>query len=76
MATKKECAKLQEQLRILGLQQERLEDEMLEATILAEQNGLEAQSVKEQWQTTLLTRVPTPVLNKSLYVATHCTVII
>ena len=49
---------------------------MLEATILAEQNGLEAQSVKEQWQTTLLTRVPTPVLNKSLYVATHFTVII
>ena len=76
MATKKECAKLQEQLRILVLQQERLEDEMLEATILAEQNGLEAQSVKEQWQTTLLTRVPTPVLNKSLYVATHFTVII
>ena len=63
LTTKKECAKLQEQLRILGLQQDRLEEEVLEATILAERNGLEAQSVKEHWQTAILTRVPSPLLN-------------
>jgi hypothetical protein len=60
---KKECAKLEERLRILGLQQERLEDEVLEAQVLVERKGLEALSVREQWQATILSRVHTGVLS-------------
>lgn len=63
LATKKECAKLHEQLRILGLQQEKLEDEVLEAHVLAERNSLEALNVKEQWQSTILSRVQMGMLN-------------
>ena len=63
LATKKEGAKLQEQLRILGLQQEKLEDEVLEAHVLAERNSLEALNVKEQWQSTILSRVQMGMLN-------------
>lgn len=63
LTTKKESAKLRERLRILELQQERLEDEVLEAQVLAERNGLEVASVKEHWHTTIFSRVQTRLVH-------------
>ena len=59
----KQCAKVEEQLRILHKRNDRLEDEVLEAQVAVERKVMEAVSIKDQWQSTILSRVHTGLLS-------------